>query len=198
MVASSRPCISIRCRKQRIDLRAAEKADQLARECVGAKRVRCRDQARGPLGVRHHRFKLFQRPRQPGRQKVRQQAERGMALGAVPASDADPARGLARIGAVACERTSPVRVVRTARKTCIAPRPGSNVLLAGVPRWVSKLHRPWPGGGLQVCDMDLSRAARGGHDGEDSSTSHELGRAYPEGVEAHPARDGVRVQYRWP
>ena len=52
--------------------------------------------------------------------------------------------------AVARERTAPLRVVRTARKPCIAPRPGSNVSLAGVPRRVSKLHRPWPGGGRPV------------------------------------------------
>ena len=71
-------------------------------------------------------------------------------LGAV--SDTDglklTARGLARIGAVACQRTSPVGVIRTPLKACIAPRPGNNVSLAGVPRRVSKLHRPWPGGGL--------------------------------------------------
>ena len=79
-----------------------------------------------------------------------------LALGAVPASDARPARGLARVGAVAGERTAPVRVVRTPRKACIAPRPGSNVLLAGVPRRVSKLHRPWPGGGLPRGPTPLS------------------------------------------
>ena len=96
----------------------------------------------------HHRLELVERAGQPGRQTVRQQAERGVTLGAVPASDTGPARGLARVGAVARERTPALRVVRTARETCIAPRPGSNVLLAGVPRSVSKLHRPWPGGGL--------------------------------------------------
>ena len=40
---------------------------------------------------------------------------------------------------MACQRTSPVRVVRTTRKPCIAPRPGSNVLPAGEPRLVAKL-----------------------------------------------------------
>ena len=70
-----------------------------------------------------------------------------MALGVVPASDTCPARGLARVGAVTRERASAVRVIRTPRKPCIAPRLGSHVLLAGVPRRVSKLHRPWPGGG---------------------------------------------------
>ena len=77
---------------------------------------------------------------------IGQQAERGVALGAVPASDLRPARTLARVGAVAGQRTSPVRVVRTARKPCIAPRPGSNVSLAGEPRLVAKVHRPWPSG----------------------------------------------------
>ena len=80
----------------------------------------------------------------------------GVAFGAVPASDSCPARGLdarrCRGGrtnsAVAGERTSPVRMIRTALETCIAPRLSPDVSLAGVPRWVSKLHRPWPGGGL--------------------------------------------------
>ena len=93
---------------------------------VGAKRVRRRHQARGALGPCHHRLELVERAGQPGRQTVRQQAERGVTLGAVPASDTGPARGLARVGAVAGERTPALRVVRTARETCIAPRPGSN------------------------------------------------------------------------
>ncbi len=88
---------------------------------------RMKMRTRGPLRVCHHLLELVQGSRQPGREKVRQQAERGVALGAVPASDARPARGLARIGAVARERAPPLRVVRTARKPCIAPRPGSNV-----------------------------------------------------------------------
>ena len=102
----------------------------------------------GLLGVRHHRFERIESTGQPSGQTVGQQVEGGVAFGAVPASDACPARGLARAGAVARQRTSPVRVIRTPRKACIAPRLGPNVSLAGVPRWVSKLHRPWPGGGL--------------------------------------------------
>ena len=72
-----------------------------ARKCdrIGANRVRRSEKAQGPLGPRHHLLKLVQCPRQPGRKKVRQQAERGVALGAVPASDARPARGLTRVGA---------------------------------------------------------------------------------------------------
>ena len=113
-----------------------------------AQRIGRRAQARGLLGVRHHRFEGIDGTGQPSGQTVGQQAEGGVALRAVPASDACPARGLARVGAVACERTSPVRMIRTALEACIAPRLGPNVSLAGVPRWVSKLHRPWPGGGL--------------------------------------------------
>ena len=37
-------------------------------------------------------------------------------------------------------------VIRTALEPCIAPRLGPNVLLAGKPRLIAKLHRPWPGG----------------------------------------------------
>ena len=103
-------------------------------------------QARGLLGVDHHRFDGVEFTGQPCSQTVRQPAEGGVALGAVPASDACPARALARIGAVACERTSPVGVIRTPLEGCIAPRLGLNVLLAGKPRLVAKLHRPWPGG----------------------------------------------------
>ena len=73
-----------------------------------------------------------------------------VAFGAVPASDSCPARGLARVGAVAGERTSPVRMIRTALEACTAPRLSPNVSLAGVPRLIPKLHRPWPGGGLPV------------------------------------------------
>ena len=115
---------------------------------VGAQRIARRATARGLLGGGDDRFDLIESTGQPCGQTVRQQAEGGVALRTVPASDACPARGLARVGAVACERTSPVRMIRTARKACIAPRLGPNVSLAGVPRWVSKLHRPWPGGGL--------------------------------------------------
>ena len=113
---------------------------------IAAKRIGCRGQARGLLGVGHHLFDLVELPRKPGGQTVRQQAERGVALGAVPASDPRPARALARAGAVAGQRTPPSRVIGAALKPCIAPRLGPNVCLAGKPRVVAKLHRPWPGG----------------------------------------------------
>ena len=95
----------------------------------------------------HHRFEGVELARQPRGQTVRQQAEGGVALTTVPASDLCPARGLACVGAVAYERTSPVGVIRTTLQPCSAPRLGLNVLLAGKPRLVAKLHRPWPGGG---------------------------------------------------
>ena len=60
-------------------------------------------------------------------------------------------RGVLRaLGAVAGERTSPVRMIRTALEACTAPRLSPNVSLAGVPRFIPKLHRPWPGGRLPV------------------------------------------------
>ena len=90
-------------------------------------------------------FDMVKARGQPRGQTVGQQAEGGVALGAIPASDACPARGLARVGAVACQRTSSVRMIRTPLKACIAPRLGFDVLLAGMPRRVSKLHRLWPG-----------------------------------------------------
>ena len=113
---------------------------------IAAQRIARRAAARGLLGVRHHLFDLIEGAREPCGQAIGQQAEGGVALRAVPASDSCPARGLARVGAVAGERTSPVRMIRTPLEACIAPRLSPNVSLAGVPRWVSKLHRPWPGG----------------------------------------------------
>ena len=113
---------------------------------VGAQRIGRGAEARRLLGVSHHRFEGVELTGQPSRQTVRQQADGGVALGAVPASNPCPARCLARIGAVACQRTSPVGVIRTALEACSAPRLGSNVLLAGKPRLIPKLHRPWPGG----------------------------------------------------
>ena len=106
---------------------------------VAARRIGRRAHTRSPLGMRHHRFDVIELARQPRRQTVGQQAEGGVALGAVPASDLRPARGLARVGAVACQRTSAVRVIRAALETCIAPRLGPNVSLAGEPRLVPKL-----------------------------------------------------------
>ena len=79
---------------------------------------------------------------QPRRQAVRQQAEGCLALWAVPASHAHPARRLARIGAMPCERASTLRMVGTPFEFGAAPRVGSRVLLAGERRGMAKLHRP--------------------------------------------------------
>ena len=106
---------------------------------VAAQRIGRRAHTRSPLGMRHHRFERIEFTGQPCSQTVRQQAEGGVALGAVPASDLRPARGLARVGAVACQRTFAVRVIRAALKPCIAPRLGPNVSLAGEPRLIPKL-----------------------------------------------------------
>ena len=125
-------------------LHPAHRSGELDR--IAAKRIGGRGQARGPLGVDHHLLDLVELPGKPRGQTVRQQAERRVALRAVPASDARPARALARVGAVAGQRTAPVPVIGAALKGCIAPRPGPNVCLAGKPRFVAKLHRPWPGG----------------------------------------------------
>ena len=76
----------------------------------------------------------------------RRKSGRNQYATAIPASNLRAARGLPRVGAVACHRTSAVRVIRAALKPCIAPRLGPNVFLAGKPRFVAKLHRPWPGG----------------------------------------------------
>ena len=119
----------------------ARELDRIAAQLIGRG-----GQARGLLGVGHHRFEGVELARQPCGQTVRQQAEGGVAFATVPASDVRPARGLARIGAVACQRTVPVGVIRAALEPCIAPRLGPNVLLAGKPRLIAKLHRPWPGG----------------------------------------------------
>ena len=70
---------------------------------VAAQRIGRCAAARGPLGMRHHRFERIEFTGQPCSQTVRQQAEGGVALGAVPASDLRPARGLARVGAVTCQ-----------------------------------------------------------------------------------------------
>ena len=100
---------------------------------LAAQRIGRRAHTRSPLGMRHHRFERIEFTGQPCSQTVRQQAEGGVALGAVPASDLRPARGLARVGAVACQRTFAVRVIRAAIEPCIAPRLGPNPTSATQP-----------------------------------------------------------------
>ena len=108
----------------------------------------------------NNRFQRIERARQPRRQTVGQKADGRMALTAIPARNLRAGRGLPLVGAVACHRTSAVRVIRAALKPCFAPRLGLNVFLAGKPRFVAKLHRPWPGGS-SVPRASLCRSARG-------------------------------------
>ena len=115
---------------------------------VAAQLVRRRGQAGRALGNGHHRFQRIQRARQPGRQTVGQQAEGRVGLRAVPASDPHTPRRLALIRAVPCQRAAAARMVRAPLKPCIAPCPGGNVLLAGKPRLIAKLHRPWARRGM--------------------------------------------------
>ena len=115
-------------------------------DSVAAQRLRRLRQAPRAFGVGDDRFQRIEGSRQPRRQTIGQKAEGRVALTAIPASNLRAARGLPRVGAVACQRTSAVRVIRAALKPCIAPRLGPNVFLAGKPRLVAKLHRPSPGG----------------------------------------------------
>ncbi|MCY3792959.1 MAG: hypothetical protein OXG51_01120 [Gammaproteobacteria bacterium] len=120
----------------------AGQLDGVAADGVGRGR-----QAGRPLGGGHRLLQRVERPRQPRRQAVRQQAERGVALRAVPASDPRAPRRLAPVGAVPRQRAAAARVVRAPLKPCLAPCLGGNVPLAGKPRLVAKLHRRRPGGG---------------------------------------------------
>ena len=106
---------------------------------VAAQRIGRCAAARGPLGMRHHRFERIEFTGQPCSQTVRQQAEGGVALGAVPASDLRPARGLARVGAVACQRTSAVRVI--GQRSSLASRHASALTYPSPvsPRLIPKL-----------------------------------------------------------
>ena len=66
----------------------------------------------------------------------------------IPASDPHTPRRLALIRAVPCQRAAAARMVRAPLKPCIAPCPGGNVLLAGKPRLIEKLHGPWARRGM--------------------------------------------------
>ena len=109
---------------------------------VATQRFRCRRQAPRALGMGDDRFQRVEGSGKTCRQTVWQQAESRVALPAIPASNLRATRGLPRVGAVACQRTSAVRVIRAALKPCIAPRSGGHILLAGELRRVAKLHRP--------------------------------------------------------
>ena len=104
---------------------------------------------RRPLGAHDGLLQLLQRSGQPRRQAVRQQAEGGVTLRAVPARDQRAGRLPALVGAVAGKRaTAGFGMIGAPVEPCITPRFGGNVLLAGEPRLVAKLHRSRPGGWL--------------------------------------------------
>ncbi len=123
---------------------------------IRAQRVRRRLQAARLLGRNHNRLQDVQRPRQARRKAVRQQAERRVTLRTIPASNPRTRRRLALIGPVTGQGAAAMRVDRTRLKPCIEPSAGGNVLLAGLPRLIAKLHRPWPGGFLVRAGLSLS------------------------------------------
>ena len=99
---------------------------------IAAQRIGRGGQARGLLGVGHHRLDLVQLARKPRGQTVRQQAEGGVAFATVPARS--PARGLARVGTTnSC-----------GQRSSLAARHAFNVL----PAPSRSEARPWPGGRL--------------------------------------------------
>ena len=111
----------------------------------------CRlDQTRRLLGNRDHRFQLLEGPWQPRSQAIGQQTECGVRLRTVPAGNPCAGRCRAWVGAVTGERASAVGVIGAPLQPCSAPGFGANVLLAGVPRLVPKLHRPRPAGGTRA------------------------------------------------
>jgi len=123
----------------------AQRAGELHR--VHAQRVRRRLQTPRLFGRDDNRFQIVQRPRKTRRQAVRQKAERRMALRAIPPGDTRTRRRLALIAPVTAQRAAAPGMVRAPIKPCSAPRPGANILLAGKPRLIAKLHWPWPAGG---------------------------------------------------
>ena len=115
---------------------------------IRAQRVRRRLQAARPFGRNHNCLHSVQRPRQTRRQAVRQKAERRVTLRTIPASNPGTRRRQALIGPMPGQRTAAMRMVRARLKPCKTPRSGCTVLLAGLPRLIAKLHRPWPGGSV--------------------------------------------------
>lgn len=115
---------------------------------VRAQRVRRSLKAPRILGRNDDRFQIAQRPRKTRRKAVRQKAERRVALRAIPARDTRTRRRLALIAPVTGQRAAAPGMVRATLKPCSAPRLGANILRAGKPRLIAKLHRPWPAGGI--------------------------------------------------
>ena len=91
---------------------------------IGAQRIGRRALGRG-LGVQHHHCEGVEDARKPRGQTVGQQAEGGVALGRLSASDACSGQRRAHVGAVTCQRTSTVRMIRTPLKAYMVPHPGT-------------------------------------------------------------------------
>ena len=113
------------------------------RNKVRAHGVGCGLQAFGLINRVHDLFYLSQGSGKTRRQMIRQKTESAMTQGAIPTSNQGTRRGTAPIGPVTGEATAPLGGKRATRQTCKTPGLSCNVVLAGVPRLVSKLHRQW-------------------------------------------------------
>ena len=123
-----------------------EPPDGAAEPDIGPNLVGCRLEAREALDDGDGRLHLVERPAQPGRQRVGEQAERPGGPGAVSPGDPATRRPDAAISADASEPTAASRVIGAAVEACLFPPALRNVLLAGEPRSESELHRqPRPG-----------------------------------------------------
>ena len=84
------------------------------------------------LDRQHRRLHLVERPRQTGREAVRQQRKCHVAGAAIPARDVRVAvTRLAPVGPVVAQPASAGRMVRAGRKACLTPRLRANIGLVG-------------------------------------------------------------------
>jgi len=111
------------------------------RDIVGPQSIGGRFNAGRALHGGHDSLDVRERARKARRQMVRQQTEGAMTLWTVPARDLRPRRGHPRVGAVLGIPTPTLGVQRAIRQACTTPGLSGNVVFAGVPRLVSKLHR---------------------------------------------------------
>ena len=111
------------------------------RDLVGAQCIGGRFKAWREFHRSDHGLDVRQRARKPRRQMIRQQTEGRMTWSAIPARNARSRRVHPLVGTVAGEPTVHVEMKRAARQTCGPPQLQGNVVLAGVPRLETKLHR---------------------------------------------------------
>jgi hypothetical protein len=90
----------------------------------------------------HYLLDLVEASREPTRQAVRQQAERGVSRRTIPARDLRPGRLFPRVRPVPGKTAATTRMQRAAIQACLSPVFLPNVVLAGERRWVAQLHRP--------------------------------------------------------